>query len=94
MIAGTRAMDSWVVLCRDTPSGRLYRGGIEGCVYAGSTREAIHTGSSTVNYLLGDHPSLALGTGLGSTAITTDVNGASIAEIRYYAWGTTRTILC
>ncbi len=50
--------------------------------YAGSTRVAMRTGSSTLNFLLGDH--------LGSTAITTDSLGANPAEIRYMPWGTTR----
>jgi RHS repeat-associated protein len=43
---------------------------------------AMRTGSSTLNYLLGDH--------LGSTAITTDSSGGKVAEIRYYPWGTER----
>jgi RHS repeat-associated protein len=42
----------------------------------------MRTGSSTINYLLGDH--------LGSTAITTDSSGSMSAEIRYYPWGTER----
>ena len=50
--------------------------------YAGTTRVAMRTGGSTVNYLLGDH--------LGSMAITTDSLGANPAEIRYMPWGTTR----
>ena len=50
--------------------------------YAGGTRVAMRTGSSTINYLLGDH--------LGSTAITTNSSGVKSAEIRYYPWGTTR----
>ncbi len=50
--------------------------------YAGSTRVAMRTGSSKLNYLLGDH--------LGSTAITTDSSGANPAEIRYYPWGKDR----
>ncbi len=50
--------------------------------YAGSTRVAMRTGSSTLNYLLGDH--------LGSQAITTSSSGAMSAEIRYYPWGTER----
>jgi RHS repeat-associated protein len=49
---------------------------------AGSTKVAMRTGSSTINYLLGDH--------LGSNAITTDSSGVKSAEIRYYPWGTTR----
>jgi len=47
--------------------------------YAGATRVAMRTGSSTINYLLGDH--------LGSQAITTDANGSKISEVRYYPWG-------
>jgi RHS repeat-associated protein len=58
--------------------------------YAGSTLVAIRTGSSTLNYLLGDHPSPMFGTGLGSTAITTNSSGGKVAEIRYYPWGTER----
>ncbi len=66
--------------------------------YAGSTRVAMRTaqrtcrcpGANTLNYLLGDHPSPLLGTGLGSQSITTDSNGANLAEIRYYPWGTER----
>jgi hypothetical protein len=66
--------------------------------YAGSTLVAMppkitagdRTGSSTLNYMLGDHPSLSLGTGLGSTAITTNSSGGKVAEIRYYPWGTER----
>ena len=50
--------------------------------YAGSTRVAMRTGSSTINYLLGDH--------LGSNAITTNSSGVRSTEIRYMPWGTTR----
>ena len=50
--------------------------------YAGSTRVAMRTGSSTLNYLMGDH--------LGSTATTTDSSGVKSAEVRYYPWGTER----
>ena len=50
--------------------------------YAGATRVAMRTGSSTLNYLLGDH--------LGSQAITTNSSGVKSAEVRYYPWGTTR----
>ncbi len=50
--------------------------------YAGATRVAMRTGSSTINYLLGDH--------LGSQAITTNSSGVKSAEIRYYPWGNTR----
>ncbi len=50
--------------------------------HAGSTRVAMRTGSSTLNYLLGDH--------LGSQAITTDSNGNRTGEIRYNPWGTGR----
>jgi hypothetical protein len=58
--------------------------------YAGSTLVAMRTGSSAANYIFGDHPSLSLGTGLSSTAITTDSSGGKVAEIRYYPWGTER----
>ena len=54
--------------------------------YAGGTRVAMRTGSSTINYLLGDH--------LGSTAITTNSSGVKSAEIRYYPWGTSRFTSC
>ena len=50
--------------------------------YAGATRVAMRTGSSTINYLLGDH--------LGSQAITTNSSGVKSAEVRYYPWGNTR----
>ncbi len=50
--------------------------------YAGTTRVAERTGSSTLNYLLGDH--------LGSQSITTSSSGAKTGEIRYYPWGTER----
>ena len=58
--------------------------------YAGGQRVAIRNGSSTVNYLFGDH--------LGSTSITADSSGARAAELMYkpfgenrYTWGTTPT---
>ena len=47
-----------------------------------STRVAMRTGSSTVNFLLGDH--------LNSNAITTDSSGMIGSEIRYTPWGTRR----
>jgi RHS repeat-associated protein len=50
--------------------------------YAGGQRIAMRTGSSTLNYLLGDH--------LGSTSITADSAGLKVAEIRYKAWGESR----
>jgi len=50
--------------------------------YAGATRVAMRTGSSTINYLLGDH--------LGSQAITTNSSGVKSAEVRYMPWGTER----
>ena len=60
---------------------------IKAYYYDGSTHVAMRTGRSTLNYLLGDHPSWALGTGLGSTAVTTVGSGVESAEIRYYPWG-------
>jgi len=51
--------------------------------YANSTRIAMRTGSSTINYLLVDHPWQLLGTGLGSTSITANSSGTKAAEIRY-----------
>ena len=50
--------------------------------YAGSVKVAMRTGSTTINYLLGDH--------LGSNAITTSSSGVKNSEIRYMPWGTTR----
>jgi len=47
--------------------------------YAGTSRVAMRTGSSTLNYLLEDY--------LGSQAITTSSNGVLGSEIRYYPWG-------
>ena len=67
--------------------------------YAGATRVAMRTGTSTINYLLGDHPSLPRlqkelamfhsGQALGSQAITTNSSGMKSAEVRYYPWGNT-----
>ena len=54
--------------------------------YAGGQRIATRVLTSTGNslyYLLGDH--------LGSTSTPLDVNGAVVAEMRYYPYGTTRT---
>jgi RHS repeat-associated protein len=39
----------------------------------------------TVEYLLSDHPSTSSGHRLGSTSLTTDVNGAKVLELRYKA---------
>ncbi len=50
--------------------------------YAGGTRVAMRTGSSTLRFLLGDH--------LGSFAISTASNGAFQSEIRFYPWGERR----
>ncbi len=54
--------------------------------YAGTTRIAMRTGSGTgttgLNWLLGDH--------LGSTSVTADASGNKVAELRYKAWGETR----
>jgi RHS repeat-associated protein len=50
--------------------------------YAGTTRVAMRTGSSTLNFLLADQ--------LGSQAITTDASGVKTAELRYKAWGEDR----
>ena len=53
---------------------------------AGSTRIAMRKytipQNMTVEYLLSDH--------LGSTSLTTDVNGAKVLELRYKAWGEVR----
>jgi hypothetical protein len=51
---------------------------------------AMRTGSSTINYLLGDHSLTCVRDRLGITAITTDSSGSMSAEIRYYPWGTER----
>jgi RHS repeat-associated protein len=50
--------------------------------YAGTVRIAMRTGTTTLNWLFGDH--------LGSTSITTDSSGNKIAELRYKTWGETR----
>jgi len=54
--------------------------------FAGSQRIAMRKytipQSMSVEYLLGDH--------LGSTSITTDVNGAKVSEMRYKPWGEVR----
>jgi len=69
---------------RKYPSASLRAG-----YYANGRRVAMRE-NSTVYYLLTDHPSLTLRTGLGSTAITTDSSGSRVAELRYKAWGETR----
>jgi RHS repeat-associated protein len=46
--------------------------------------------STSVEYLLGDHPSPPLRTSLGSTSITTDANGTKVSEMRYKPWGEIR----
>ncbi len=43
---------------------------------AGGARVAMRTGSSTLNFILSDHPSLRSGHVYGSTSVTTDSNGA------------------
>jgi hypothetical protein len=50
--------------------------------YAGSTKAAMRTGSSTLNFLLGDHHS--------SNAITTNSSGVKNPEIRYMPCRITR----
>jgi len=60
--------------------------------YAGSVRVAENSGG-TLYYLLGDHPSTTLRTGLGSTALTLDASGNRLntnTELRYYPYGSTR----
>jgi RHS repeat-associated protein len=42
----------------------------------------MRTGSSTLNYLFGDH--------LGSTSITADSSGARAGELMYKPWGESR----
>jgi hypothetical protein len=54
--------------------------------YAGSTRVAMRTGSSTINYLLGDHSLVCARDRLGSTAIPANSSGVKSAELRYYPW--------
>lgn len=56
-------------------------GGAKSYYYAGNVRVAMRD-STSVRYLLGDH--------LGSTALTTDQNGARQAELRYFPYGKTR----
>jgi hypothetical protein len=51
---------------------------------------AAWVGTSWLNWLLGDHPSLRSGQALGSTAITADSSGNKLAELRYKARGETR----
>jgi RHS repeat-associated protein len=90
--ATTWRLKSHLLRTRNLPTDRIRN------YYSGSTLVAMppkitagdRTGSSTLNYMLGDHPSLSLGTGLGSTAITTNSSGGKLAEIRYYPWGTER----
>jgi RHS repeat-associated protein len=78
------------------PSGQCYfewvsdTSNMKKYYYAGSTRVAMRTGSSTINYLLGDHSLTCVRDKLGITAITTDSSGSMSAEIRYYPWGTER----
>jgi YD repeat-containing protein len=55
--------------------------------YAGSTRVAMRTGSTTnptahLTYLLGDH--------LGSTSVTANSSGTKVSELRYKPLGRTR----
>ena len=38
-------------------------------------------------FLLADHPSARLRTGLGSTAVTVDATGTKLAELRYAPYG-------
>jgi RHS repeat-associated protein len=58
--------------------------------YAGGARVAMRVGS-TLSLLFGDHPSLSLWTGLGSTAYTADpVLGRRWTSLRYKAWGEQR----
>ncbi len=52
--------------------------------YAGGARIAERV-NSTLSWLFGNHPSLPLGTRLGSRAITKKVNGTNTGELRYYA---------
>ena len=50
--------------------------------YAGSERIAMRTGSSTLNYILGDH--------LGSASVTTDSTGNNAVYALYKPWGESR----
>jgi hypothetical protein len=43
--------------------------------YAGGSRVVVRTEASTVNYLLSEH--------LGSTAVTTELNGVRTSDVRY-----------
>ena len=57
--------------------------------YERNNRVVVRTGSSILNFLLGDH-SLVPRDRLGSTAITTSSSGGKLVETRYYPWGTER----
>ena len=52
--------------------------------YAGGSRVAMRTGTSTVNYLLTDQ--------LGSTALAADTSGNRTSEVRYKPWGEDRYV--
>jgi RHS repeat-associated protein len=57
---------------------------------SGGTPMAMRTGTGDPNYLLGDHPSTSLRTGLGSTSITANSSGAFVSEVRYLPFGQDR----
>ena len=57
---------------------------------AGGARVAVRTGSSTLSFILTDHPSLRSGQSLGSTGVTTDSSGTLLTDNRYKAWGESR----
>jgi RHS repeat-associated protein len=63
--------------------------------YAGAERVAMRTGTGSgttgLKWLLDNHASTTLSTGLGSTAITADgVTGTKLSELRYKPWGEIR----
>jgi RHS repeat-associated protein len=63
--------------------------------YAGAERVAMRTGTGSgttgLKWLLDNHASTALSTGLGSTAITADgATGSKLSELRYKPWGEIR----
>ena len=57
---------------------------------AGGARVAVRTGSSTLSFILTDHPSLRSGQSLGSTGVSTDSSGTLLTDNRYKAWGESR----
>ncbi|MBX7237565.1 MAG: RHS repeat-associated core domain-containing protein [Caldilineales bacterium] len=63
-------------------------GGVRACPESG--RRVAMWEPETVFFLLSDHPSASLRTGLGSTAMVADGNGAETGKLLYKPWGETR----